>query len=429
MEEKQLFAKVKQILYQNLETGYSKHCQADYTFIKPSKSFYRFQFFWDTCFHVFILTALDETELAKRCLKSLFAMQLENGFVGHIHYWNNVLPSRLTDVFQSQPSLGINLLRSHMSALIQPPLAADALMHIWKATGDEDYLKEMLPKLKKYYNWLADNRDFDGDGLLTIITPFESGMDWKASYDPVLNFPRKKADTRLFFKVISVDFHNFLCNYNKQKLKEWNSFRVKDAGVNTIYILNLETMAELCRIAGDADAEIYWDRAKKAIQSMMRIMYDKDDAAFYDVYGKADEKLRVLTPTALFPILIKGLPPDLEKHVMDRHFFNKEEFYTEYPIPSLAANDPAFDPGESFFIWRGSTWIINNWLIHKFLLGKGYYQEANHLIKSIRKLIEKSGFREYYNPFTGEGYGAENFTWAGLVADMIHTEKERSKEL
>jgi len=33
-------------------------------------------------------------------------------------------------------------------------------------------------------------------------------------------------------------------------------------------------------------------------------------------------------------------------------------------------------------------------------------------------LIEQSGLCEYYNPLTGEGYGAEEFTWSGLLIDM-----------
>ena len=49
---------------------------------------------------------------------------------------------------------------------------------------------------------------------------------------------------------------------------------------------------------------------------------------------------------------------------------------------------------------------------------RGFDAEANVVRDSIRALIEKSGFREYYNPFTGEGYGARNFTWSGLVVDM-----------
>jgi hypothetical protein len=34
-------------------------------------------------------------------------------------------------------------------------------------------------------------------------------------------------------------------------------------------------------------------------------------------------------------------------------------------------------------------------------------------------LIDVSGFREYYNPHTGEGGGANEFCWPGLVLDMI----------
>jgi hypothetical protein len=32
--------------------------------------------------------------------------------------------------------------------------------------------------------------------------------------------------------------------------------------------------------------------------------------------------------------------------------------------------------------------------------------------------ITRCGFREYYDPFTGEGHGAREFTWSGLLVDM-----------
>ena len=97
-----------------------------------------------------------------------------------------------------------------------------------------------------------------------------------------------------------------------------------------------------------------------------------------------------------------------------------------YPIPSVAKNHPSFDPTATMYIWRGPTWIVNNWFMHQFLMENGYEKESKRLIDSIRSLIEKSGFREYYNPFTGEGYGAKDFTWAGLVLDMIQMEEKRA---
>ncbi len=429
IEEENLRNKIHKIMKENLVEGYSKRYNSDYTFIKPSKNFYKFQFFWDSCFHVFILCVLGEIDIAKRCFRSLFAMQKENGFIGHTHYWNNVLPSRITDILQSRPDTGINLLRSHMSALIQPPMVAQALHQIWKFSGDDNFLKEMLPKLKKYFNWLARNRDFHGEGLLTIITSFESGMDWKASYDPVVNFPKKKANKKLFWKMIGIDFQNFIFNYNHNKIKDHNHFRVKDVGFNTIYIQNLKVMASLCDKIEDPDSSIFADRAEKALKAMIEVMYDEKDNAFYDTYGKDDKKIKVLTPTIFFPVVIDGMPEDLKEKVIKRHFFNKDEFHTEYPIPSLAVNEPAFNPNQSLYIWRGPTWIVNNWFMHKFFLNNGYEDEAKHLITGICKLINKSGFREYYNPFTGEGHGAHNFTWAGLVVDMINTEKEKEKDV
>lgn len=427
MQEKQLVEKVKKILYENLVTGYSRKYKTEYTYIQPSKQFYRFQFFWDNCFHIFILTTLGETELAKKLLRTQFAMQEDNGFLGHIHYWDNVLPSRFTDIFQSKPGLGWNLLREHMSALVQPPLVAQALQRIWHTSNDETFLKEMLPKLKKYYHWLAEHRDFDDDGLLTNITSFESGMDWKPSYDLVVGFPRKKADYRLFLKMISVDFKNFMYNYKNERIKQRDKFRVKDAGFNTIYVQNLVAMADLCKKAGDEESTIFRKRAEKAKKSIVDLMYDEEDAAFYDVQGKKNEKLKVLTATIFYPTIIKDIPVELEKKVIERHFFNKDEFHTKYSIPSVAIHDPAFNPGQSLYLWRGPTWIVNNWFIHKFLMDKDYEDESKHLINGIKSLIEKSGFREYYNPFTGEGHGAHNFTWAGLVVDMIRREKEEQE--
>jgi hypothetical protein len=32
--------------------------------------------------------------------------------------------------------------------------------------------------------------------------------------------------------------------------------------------------------------------------------------------------------------------------------------------------------------------------------------------------VARSGFREYYDPCTGEGFGAREFTWSGLLVDM-----------
>lgn len=335
-------------------------------------------------------------------------------------------PARVTDLFQLRPRDVLRLYKPHMSALVQPPIVAQAVLRIYRLSQDELFVRQLLPRLKKYYRWLADNRDFEGEGLLSIITPFESGMDWKASYDPVLKYDKGKAGPLLFWKELQVDVHNFLKRYHLPRIYQSNKFIVKDVAFNTIYVQNLEALAALCRLAGDEDEKLFLDKARQTEKSILSYMYDAQDAAFYDLAGHRYEKLRIRTGTIFFPVALKNIPVAICKEVLERHLLHKDGFHVSFPVPSLSVDEPAFNPEGSLYIWRGPTWVVFNWFLQEFLLAKGYEQEAQKLLQSVKQLISQSGFREYYNPFTGEGHGAQDFTWSGLVLDMIQRHQEEN---
>ncbi|WP_300442009.1 trehalase family glycosidase [Christiangramia sp.] len=423
MTDEELVKKVREIIYENMEMA-EEDDSPRYHYTRPAPNRYPYQFFWDTCFHVFILVAIDEVEMAKKHIYSLLKLQEEDGFIGHMIYWDRLKPGRWADIFQSKFSYK-NFFNSHMSSLIQPPLIAQAVSRIFNASGDLEFLKEVLPKIKRYYNWLAENRDFDGDKLLSIISPFESGMDWKPTYDVPLNFNEGKANFTLYRKVIWTDFLNFLHNYDLKRIHKNGHFLVKDAGFNTIYAQNLTSLGELCEKVGDRELRVFYNRAEEVTGSIVNVLYDKEDAAFYDVYGKENKKIKVLTPTIFYPVVLSGISEEVKKQVIEKHLVQGDEFNLSYPLPSVAKNSPAFNPKESIYIWRGPTWIVNNWFLHQFLKNNGYEEFAGKLTSSIKELIEKSGFREYYDPFTGEGYGAQDFTWAGLVIDMMKIKNTR----
>ncbi len=70
-------------------------------------------------------------------------------------------------------------------------------------------------------------------------------------------------------------------------------------------------------------------------------------------------------------------------------------------------------------IWRGPTWINLNWLLARFLRERGHIPLAQRLARASLDLVNLSGFREYFHPFTGEGGGAFHFGWTGLVLDLV----------
>jgi glycogen debranching enzyme len=421
MSEEELRAAVRELMLRNETHGYSGLLGQHYCYIAPALKAYPFQWFWDSCFHVVILARLGEYDVAKRSLRSLFAMQEDNGFVGHMIFWKQVLPQRRTDVIQARPTW--QTLRPHMSSLIQPPLAAIALHTLYEACGDRVYLGEMYARVRRHHEWLARNRDFDGDGLLTIISPFESGMDWKASYDPVLGYKQRDTNRRLytsplFWKAIGVDGANFLRRYDLARIKRRAKFLVKDAGFNAIYAWDLECMERLAQLAGD-DPAIFSERRRRVLKSMLALMYDEKDGAFYDVKEPGSQKIRVRTPTIFFPLALAELDQKIAERVVAAHFDKEDEFRARWPIPSVELRDPSFFAGDTAFLWRGPTWACINWFLYHALRKRGFDGHAERLRRSLWELIEKSGFREYYDPLTGEGHGAREFTWSGLLIDML----------
>jgi glycogen debranching enzyme len=420
MDEKQLSEPVRELLLGNVKDGYSALLGQHYCYIAPALKPYPFQWFWDTCFHVVILARLGEFDLAKKNLRSLFAMQEANGFVGHMVFWNKVLPTRLSDVIQARPTW--QSLRPHMSALIQPPFAAQALHTLYESCGDRVYLGEMYARVRRHHEWLAKNRDFDGDGLLTIISPFESGMDWKASYDPALGYaqrttPKRLYGSKLYRKAVGVDLTNFRLRYDLGRIKQRGKFLVKDAGFNAIYAVDLHCMEKLALLAGD-DPAVFRERRQRLLASMMKLMYDEEAAAFFDVQEPGSRRIPILTPTIFFPLAIEELEQKFAAPVLEAHLDNSSEFGAPFPIPSVEMRDPAFFTGETPFLWRGPTWAPTNWFLYHALKKRGFAERAERLRKSLSELVRRSGFREYYDPISGEGHGARGFTWSGLLLDM-----------
>ena len=99
-----------------------------------------------------------------------------------------------------------------------------------------------------------------------------------------------------------------------------------------------------------------------------------------------------------------------------------DQFWRRYPLPSVSAAEPTYAPGASLFLWRGPTWLSTNWLVYQGLRQHGHADLAAALADRSVALVLKSGFREYYHPDTGAGYGAEQFGWSTLVVDLLRNE-------
>jgi hypothetical protein len=319
---------------------------------------------------------------------------------------------------ESQPSL-----RPRTSQLIQPPLLAEAVEAIYKKEKEVGFLYEILPKLTAYYKWLATERDPDYDGLISIIAPYESGMDQSPSYDPVLGLDGSSAIlASLAGRTITL--RNMVHGYNLKKIFAASYFNVEDVLVNSIYIKNLQILSHLLHeVDQEENARNFYLLATKAKEALIKKCYNRSETFFYDRFGKEEETAKVKTIKGLFPLIL-DIPKSIARSLVKNHLFNEDEFDLTFAVPTVARNEKSFSAAPTIIasepiIWRGPTWINTNWYIAKGLKHHGYEREAKKLVERSVELVRMSGFREFFNPFTGEGYGARNFGWSTLVVDML----------
>ena len=198
-------------------------------------------------------------------------------------------------------------------------------------------------------------------------------------------------------------------------------FVVEDLLTNCAFAQGLRALARLWRVNAETNDAAEFDQlAGRVEQALVNKCYDERRGIFFDLLGGVEKPSGVVTVTSLLPLMLDNLDPAICKRLVDDHLHNPAEFWLPYPIVGVAANEPSFDPeGKTGLIWRGSTWVNMNWFLVGGLRQHGYAELADELASRTCAMVARSGFREYFNPYSGVGYGAPNFGWTTLVLDLV----------
>lgn len=400
-----------------------------YRFSVPSLKTYPFQWFWDSCFHAIVWSHFDLSR-AQDEIRALLSGQTQSGFLPHMIYWDQRKVHRSPFLGQWQESRGWFSFLPHttkpkISALLQPPVIAQAVERIFRVHQDKKYLQEVLPPLDRYYAWLIAKRDPDHDGLISIVSQYESGLDASPAYDELIAPRLRWGLPEYLVRSRAIPFLNKLFYGNHDALTlRFGRFHVEDVLVNSILGYNLHVLSMLHAGVGERAAAQKWGKdARRVFGAIIKKMWDPKRQAFFNLNGRGERRSTILTVASLFPLLCPWLPKTYVRALVS-HLTNPKEFWLTYPVPSVAATEQTFSsesrlpgaPRPSH--WRGSTWMNTNWFIVHALRQHGYRDEANHIANRSRELVNISGFREYYNPVTGTGIAAKDFGWSTLVVDL-----------
>lgn len=376
------------VLASNWRQGRRTADRVPFAYTCPSPGHYPWQWFWDSCFSAISWRRFDRAR-ARRELESLLAAQREDGFIGHTIFWNERLSGsrRLT--------YNVTDADAPMTASIQPP----ALAWAWQiSVGDP----RQVPGIRRQHDWLAAHRDLDGDGLLWIVQPDESGLDASNQFDPIW---RWRGHGRAGF-VLLVRRNRHL-GYDLRRIAADGGPVCLEVLTNVLY--NLSRLALGQPSLTPALIERTWN----------------ERAGLFSPVARPQPRGRIpVTIAALAPLALPDLPEAIGRRLVEEHLLDEGQFLSPVPPPSVSLAEPGFtlrDAGRigQRLYWRGPTWLNAAWLVWIGLQRLGYREPAAALAARLGATVERFGLREYYNPFNGAGMGAINFAWSTLVLELL----------
>ena len=368
-----------------------------FSYTIPSPDTYPYQWLWDSCFHAIILSGLN-IEDAKAEILSLLSQQFQNGMIPHMIYWEN---------HEKVTFPKIQWGKDVTSTITQPPMIAYAIWQIFQKDKEVDFLKNTYRHLYHFYRYLLNERDPHEKHLIGIMNPDESGEDNSPRFDLPLGLPPQHTFEENIQKRLNLVAQNIECKFDAPFCMR-NFFWVKDVPFNAIMVENLRILSQIAsKLDFGEDASFFAAEAEKIVLAMRKYMFE--DNLFWPTFGENYQKIKIKTWAIFAPLFAQILTKKEAEDLVEKHLL------TEYKIPTVSIDEPSFDPKS---LWRGPVWIGTNWFIYKGLKNYGFLEIAQQIKDSSLKLLSNSGFREYFNPQTGEGLGAKNFTWGGLILDM-----------
>lgn len=256
--------------------------RGDYTV--PTKGLYPFQWNWDSCLTALGQAHFDEAR-AWTEIETLLAHQWPDGMVPHIvfHVFNDgYFPG--PDVWRTDRPVAT-------SGITQPAVAGFSVRRLFDRARDREQARNraraLLPKIDAWHRWFYEMRDPDGEGLVAIIHPWESGrdnsVDWDEAFERVPTDgiePYERRDLQhadashrptreQYDRYLWLVQHFRGLGWDNAKLHDASPFRVVDPGFNAILIRSCTDLAALAEALGETEiAAANRARAEKGLAAM-----------------------------------------------------------------------------------------------------------------------------------------------------------------
>lgn len=303
-------------------------------------------FAWDTYLGAYLF-ALDNKELAFSNAIAVTKYPNANGNIGHYQMGDGTV-----------------------ALMSQPPIGALICWQIYQKYPEKWFLEEVFNELLTWNRWWIKNRMNQGyltwggwKGADAQIAAWESGLDNAPMYEGVEMVEQENAAL----------------------------MNLADVGLNSLYTADCQSLAKIAEALGKSDIAKELNQRAEQFAKITNQLWSEKNGFYLNKNLSTDTFSNRLSPTLFYPMIAK-IPNKNQADVMlKQHFYNKNEFYSEFMLPSCAFNDPSYDN----IYWRGAIWPPLNFLAYQGI--KNYSAEAaGELADKSHNLFIKAWKEHHY---------------------------------
>jgi len=352
-------------------------------------------FCWDNFFAGF-MAALGNKDLAYANLLEILNEQTADGFIPNFAY-----ATGQSSVDRSQP-----------------PVGSAMLLETYRIYREKWLVKKMYDGLLNWNRWFALHRMNPSGALCwgSEEIPVQYGNRWETEgvhgrYGAALESGLDNSPM----------YDDIPFNPDTHRLE------LEDVGLTGLYILDCRCLMELARIIGrEADhpeLQARMDAARAGLEGL----WDESFGFYCNRRTDTGEFSHRISPTNFYALFSPDVSSARQRQIA-AHYYNPEEFYGEWMLPSIARNDPAY-PDQNY--WRGRIWAPLNFLTYMALIRTELADVRRDLAEKSARLFMKEWtehrhVHENYCANTGEGCNSGNsdkfYHWGALLCVIAMAE-------
>jgi len=323
-------------------------------------------FQWDTCFMA-MFGMYGEPEMpALVSLDNFYNKQRADGYIQRVFHESDGAPV-------AEPTIE--------EPLVNPPLFSWVEWKYYRFSADSGRFRRVLPILTRYFEWLKTHLEVPAYPGLYYTSELGSGMD---------NTPRNGVGRGGWIDMSAQQALNALC------------------------------ISRIADIIGETELSQRFLEEYNIIETSINShLWNSETEFYHDLCENG-----TLSPTkhigAYWTMIAKVCPPERASALI-RHLTDQTEFWRTHLIPTLAADQPEYNPRGHY--WRGGVWAPTNYMVVQGLKEYGHRDLAHDIalnhVGRISRIFEEpevseSGiaFEERY----GDGY---HTIWECYAPDYI----------